>query len=153
MRCVSDVSATNVRSVAPEYFGRSGNAWTLLGMQCRSCGETGFGQDVQWCSRCGGDQLTRVDLPSTGQVWSFTVQRNPPPGSRRSTLPEIPYAVALVELDGSGLRVMGPVSASLDEVRIGCAVRLAVRELFAEDATGDEPAKTVVGFEFVRDHQ
>lgn len=135
------------RSVAGEFFDEdAAGTWTLVGTRCRSCRELLFGRTDPACPRCAHADLDPVTLPSRGTVWAYTVQRNPPPGQRRSTTPELPYAVGLVELEGSGLRVLSHIDVPLDRVAVGLAVELAVRKLY--NGQDDE----VVGFAFEERH-
>jgi uncharacterized OB-fold protein len=77
------------------------------------------------CPRCGGAELVWEELGSeiTGRVYSFVVVHR---AFLRSFLDEVPYVVALVELDGlDKVRITANV-AGVDpgEVEIGLRVRM-----------------------------
>lgn len=86
--------------------------------RCPECGETVFFPRTV-CPRCRRGTPEWVDAAGAGTVYSFSVVA-------RSAIPgyadEVPYVVALVELD-EGVRVMANVlNATPDQVRIGMPV-------------------------------
>jgi uncharacterized OB-fold protein len=84
---------------------------TILGSACRSCGHV-TGTPKRLCGECGSDQLEGVSLPTTGEVYSETTIGVAPAGF------EGPYAVAVVDLDGTFL-----TARVNDDVEIGDTVR------------------------------
>lgn len=132
------------RSIAPAFLARAGSTqWSLVGRSCGSCGETVFGRADQACPKCGGGDLSDVELAPTGRVWGFTVLRSPSPGVRKSAGPALPYAVGLVEIDGSGLLVLTHIDVPPDTLAIGDAVTFQTRDLYTDDE-----GTNVVGFSF-----
>ncbi len=65
----------------------------LEGHRCDSCGATYLGErDV--CSKCGArDQMSKVKLPNSGKLYSFSIVYRSFPGI------EVPYVSAIVDLD------------------------------------------------------
>ncbi|MBM7326106.1 Zn-ribbon domain-containing OB-fold protein [Agrobacterium sp. S2] len=110
-----------------------GETPSLIGSQCRACGERQFpARDV--CSSCRSEEVdANVPLAGTGKVYSFTVVRQAPPG--RPT----PYTLAYVDLD-DGVRVMAQVDPAGNGVEIGDPMRVDFR---AQDGTD------VFGYVFV----
>ena len=77
------------------------------------------------CPNCMGS-LEWVDAAGTGTVHSFTVVHRAPAEEYRS---EVPYTVALIDLD-EGVRMMSRlVDCDPSQVRIGAAVEVQFREL------------------------
>jgi hypothetical protein len=75
------------------------------------------------CPVCGSDVLEPLGVSGLGVVYSFAVVRQ---AFDPSFLPELPYVVALVELDEQrGLRVLSNVvDCDVDAVEIGMAVEV-----------------------------
>ncbi len=83
--------------VAAELFA-SLEPLTLAGSRCTTCRTVQFPVAGQ-CAHCAGEAVEVIDLPTTGRVWTWTVQRFapkapyvPPPGGFTS------YAVGYVDL-------------------------------------------------------
>jgi len=103
----------------------------LSGLKCSSCGEVSA-QPRLICAKCGGSQLEALELKGSGAIQTFTVNYVAAEG-RES---EIPYIVAIVELD-EGPWVMGnigglkPEEAGMDIM--GRKVRMDGTAVFAGD--------------------
>ena len=94
----------------------------LLAARCTDCG-TGLVPPRPACYGCGSRAVELEEQPHTGEVVSYTAVYQPP-----SPFSELaPVTVAVVELD-SGARLTGRVTAELEEVEIGSAVELRVRD-------------------------
>lgn len=99
--------------------------------ECRACGRAqayyrGF------CAHCWSRDVADVVSEGRGTVWTYTVtHRNRTPGFKE----EVPYVVALIELE-RGVRVFGNVvHCDPASVRIG----LPVRVIFADTGAGAVP--------------
>jgi uncharacterized OB-fold protein len=65
----------------------------LEGYKCGACGATFLGERSV-CSKCGArDQMTAVQLPNTGKLYTFSIVHRSFPGI------EVPYVSAIVDLD------------------------------------------------------
>ncbi len=73
----------------------------IIGFKCRKCGHKSVTPMV-YCFKCGGKDIERVELPSTGKVLTYTIQMVAP----EQFINEVPYAWVIVELD-DGTRVSG----------------------------------------------
>lgn len=87
---------------------------------CRACGRPQFYPRLV-CAACGGTALAWLPSAGRGTVHAVTVvHRAPSPAFR----PDVPYVVALVDLD-EGVRMMANVvGAPPDRVAIGDRVRV-----------------------------
>ena len=96
--------------------------------RCSECGINRFPPRAV-CPSCLSSATTWVRASGRGTVYSFTVtHQNQAPGFRE----ELPYVLAIVELE-EGVRMMTNVVGSApDRVRIGMAV-----EVVFEDATAE----------------
>jgi hypothetical protein len=103
----------------------------LSGLKCGGCGEISA-QPRLVCAKCGGQDLTAVELKGGGTIQTFTVNYVAAEG-RES---EAPYIVAIVELD-EGPWVMGniaglkPQEATMDIM--GRKVSMQGSAIFAGD--------------------
>lgn len=96
----------------------------IVSYTCQKCGWGDF-FPAQVCPRCSSETKQTV-LPGRGRVVTFTAIRYPPRGFENQS----PYVVAIIDID-EGPRVIGRVSNSSDEVKIGASVVLKSRK---EDA-------------------
>jgi uncharacterized OB-fold protein len=88
----------------------------LLGQECADCGHVG-GTPKGACPHCGARDLTTVELPTQGEVYSETTINVPPEGFE-----ERGYQVAIVDLGDARLTVH--VDAD-DHVEVGADVSLS----------------------------
>jgi uncharacterized protein len=95
----------------------------LVGGRCPSCATHTFPQQAS-CPCCGGTMEPQT-LPSTGTVWSWTVQRFAPKSPYLGATPYQPFALAYVDL--GPVKVETPLSGrDVDGWKIGQPVRLIV---------------------------
>ena len=78
--------------------------------RCNECGHIPYPPRL-FCPSCGHEDVTWVDLPSTGTLYAFTQQAR----SLRFPAPDV---LGLVELAGIGL-VLTHIDAELNKLRIG----------------------------------
>jgi uncharacterized OB-fold protein len=116
----------------------------LAGSHCETCGTDTFPVQAS-CPRCGSEAVGPVTLPTTGTVWTWTVQRFAPKPPFQAPKVFEPFAVAYVDL--GTVRVEGRLDGkAADAWKIGDAVRLVVGPLDASDPAGEaywfEPTST-----------
>ena len=100
----------------------------LYFQRCRDCGtKRVYPRAV--CPVCLSSATEWVRASGRGTVYSFTVtHQNQAPGFRE----ELPYVLAIVELD-EGVRMMtNVVGCAPDAVRVGMAVEVAFEDVTAE---------------------
>jgi uncharacterized OB-fold protein len=99
-----------------EFFEAAARG-TLLYQQCPACGHRQFYPRLL-CTACGGD-VVWASASGRGAVHTFTIVRQ---NGQKPFKDELPYAVAMVELE-EGVRMMGNVmGCPVEQVRIGMAV-------------------------------
>lgn len=92
----------------------------LLIQRCDACNEYQF-YPRGMCVACFSPQIRWIKASGKGTVWSFTVTRqNRTPGFAE----EVPYVLALVELDEGVKMFTNIVECPPREVRIGMAVEV-----------------------------
>lgn len=100
------------------YFWEGTAVGELRIQRCGACGALRHPPGPM-CPRCGATRPGHVVASGLGEVYSFVVHHHPPLPGR-----EVPFVVALVELE-EGVRVLGELrGAEPDAVRIGAAVRV-----------------------------
>lgn len=84
-------------------------------------------REVHWpprlaCPKCHTESLEWVDLPARGTIYAFSaVLAGAPLGMEA----DVPFAVGLIDLDGSSLRLYGRiVGRAWEELKVGDAVRI-----------------------------
>ena len=98
----------------------------LTTTKCAKCGAL-LWQPRVVCPDCNGDVMEWIDLPRTGKIYAFTaVFAGAPIGFEK----DVPFVVAIVELDGGPVRVVARIDdAKYEDLKIGDPVRLKVHEL------------------------
>jgi uncharacterized OB-fold protein len=107
----------------------------LIGSRCTRCREVAFPAQAS-CPACTSEQVEEILLSRRGELWTWTIQRFPPPppwiGDPATFAP---YGVGYVELP-EGIRVEARLTtADPDELRIGRAMELVI-DKFAENDAG-----------------
>jgi len=97
----------------------------LLIQRCASCGSYQFYPRVL-CTRCWSEDLGWVQAIGSGRIWTFTVVRMP---GHAAWAPDVPYVIALIELDEGPRMMSRVVDSDPREVRVGQRVRVNFRRL------------------------
>ncbi len=96
----------------------------LLIQRCNGCGKFQF-YPRALCSHCLSDSLEWVEARGTGTIYSFSNVYRPP----SKEFKELPYIVAIIELD-EGVRMMSNVvNVPPGEVRIGMRVKVVFEDI------------------------
>lgn len=127
------------RPIAEGLFTWPSERPQLLASRCRECGELSFPRQ-DGCPACTARSPEEVLLSRRGRLWTWTIQRFPPPAppyigtSDRDRF--VPFGVGYVELP-EGIRVEGRLALNDPErLEIGMQMELALED-FVEDAQGD----------------
>jgi uncharacterized OB-fold protein len=92
----------------------------LLYQRCRACNQIQFPFKAR-CSGCLSPELEHLESGGRGTVYTFTtIWRAPSPAYAR----EVPYSVALVDLDEGFRMLAGLTDIAPEEVEIGLRVTL-----------------------------
>ena len=122
------------RKPLPRIDEESRGYWEALArhelyfQRCRDCGTKRF-YPRALCPACLSSATEWVRASGRGTIYSFTVTyQNQAPGFRE----ELPYVLAIVELD-EGVRMMtNVVGCAPDAVRVGMAVEVVFEDVTAE---------------------
>jgi uncharacterized OB-fold protein len=110
----------------------------LLGSRCDTCSTTVF-PPREFCPSCRAvEGIEQATLSTHGQIRSFTVVRQAPPGTA------VPYVLAWVDLPADRVRLLSTVVGTApEEVQLG---QWVVLELTPFGSTDD--GATLMGFRF-----
>lgn len=119
-------SSQSIEHVTGHLLGRTEAGPSLLGSNCRSCGEYYFPVTGS-CTRCCGTELRECELGSEGVLWSWTVQGflpKEPYNSGESVENFNPYGVGYIQLP-CGLKVESRLTcADPQQLQIGMRMQL-----------------------------
>jgi uncharacterized OB-fold protein len=109
----------------------------LVAQECTHCGARYF-DHRDACAGCFEDDFRAVDVPTAGEVTSFTIVAYAPPGV------EAPFVAAIVDCDGTPVRAtLREVDPDPAKVTLGMKVALTTYSL-GTDSAGTE----AIGFGF-----
>lgn len=122
---------------AEGWFTEEGGP-ALIGSRCATCGTLAFPAERYFCPNpaCSGREFDDARLAATGTVWSYTDLRYQPPSPFIArTDPYEPVTLVAVEIDGSGLVVLGQAApgVSVTDLRVGARVDLVIGLLYSDD--------------------
>lgn len=92
----------------------------LLIQQCKECSTHQFYPRVM-CTKCSGRSLEWMRASGRGRVKSFTIVRR---AVSEAYAAEVPYVVALVELDEGPTMMSNIIGCNVDDVLIGAQVEV-----------------------------
>lgn len=100
----------------------------LLIQRCPNCGAHQFFPQAH-CRGCLSDRLEWVESKGKGTLYSFTVIHRPPASAFEK---DVPYTVALIDLDEGCRMLSNIVEVSPEAVRIGMPVEVLFEEITPE---------------------
>jgi uncharacterized OB-fold protein len=90
----------------------------LVAHECTSCGARFFDRRNA-CAGCSGTEFKSADIPTQGELRSFTIVAFAAPGI------EVPYVSGIVDCGGTSVRTnIVNVEASPEHVKLGMPVKL-----------------------------
>lgn len=92
----------------------------LLYQRCRACGHAQF-YPRSLCAACSATDLEWLPSSKRGTIHSFTVVQRAPTEAFKA---DVPYVLALVDLEEGFRMMLNVLGASPDQVRIGQPVRI-----------------------------
>jgi len=109
----------------------------LVAHECTACGARFFDRRNA-CAECSGTEFRSVDIPTEGELRTFTIVAFAAPG-----IP-VPFVAGVVDCGGTSVRAnIINVDADPEHVTLGMKVRLAMFSLGT-----DEAGTEAVGFGF-----
>jgi uncharacterized protein len=106
---------------------RLGDRPHLVAHQCTNCGARFFDRRNA-CAACFGTEFTDVEVPTEGEVRSFTIVTFAAPGV------PVPFVAAVIDCGGTSVRAnLVNVEPDPEHVRLGMKVRLATYSLGLDD--------------------
>ncbi len=106
-------------------FWEAAREGRLVIQKCRSCGNAVFYPRLA-CPHCFSEDLDWVEASGRGRVYSYTLVLNNPP---TPFIVDIPYVVAIIELE-EGVRLLSNiVEADTDELRCEMPVEVTFEKV------------------------
>lgn len=119
----------------------------LIGVKCKDCDEITC-PPKSTCNNCGSRNLEKIELSGKGKIVSYTVTYVAPLGYDN----EVPYVVAIVELD-EGAWIVGRLDVDAEmadkEDLIGKRVEVCGKEFPTEQFYPDKQRRVVPMFRIV----
>ncbi len=113
-------------------FTEEGGA-KILGSRCATC-NTPYFPKAPVCHNpdCSASKMQDSAFGGKGVLWSYSVADFPPPAPHKYDEPFKPYVIGVVDMQ-DGLRLIGQMVDTLDDVKIGANVELVIDTLYHED--------------------
>jgi uncharacterized OB-fold protein len=106
-------------NVTSAYWDAAGENKLLI-QQCIDCGTRQFFPQ-SYCRNCLGENIEWIEASGKGKVYTFTIVKRPPTARFQE---DVPYVVALIELE-EGVRMMSNVVEIYpDDVRVDMPVEV-----------------------------
>ncbi len=109
-------------------FWEAAKQGRFLIQRCPSCGAHQFYPQSS-CRRCLSEELEWMDAKGKGTIYSYTVIHRAP---NRPFEPDVPYTVALVDLDEGCRMLSNIVDVDPEDVRVGMPVEVVFEEITPE---------------------
>ena len=121
-----------MRESIPLTWRRIPERYRLLGVKCVTCGKSYFPKR-SICTNCRRrGKLNEIQFSGKGKVFSYTEITAPPAGFED----QVPYILAIIELD-EGAKLTGQiVDAHKNDVKIGSRVDRVFRVIQRDDPEG-----------------
>jgi uncharacterized OB-fold protein len=121
-----------MRESVPLTWRRIPERYRILGVRCDTCG-THFFPRRSVCPKCRRKgKLSEVQFSGKGKVYSFTEISAPPEGFED----QVPYILAIIELDEGAKLTAQIVDAHKDDVKVGSRVERVFRVIQRDDPEG-----------------
>jgi uncharacterized OB-fold protein len=109
-------------------FWQAAREHRLAIMRCRDCGKHFF-YPREFCPFCHRAAVEWVNASGRGKIYSFTIARRPAGPAFKA---DVPYVIALVELEEGPRLMTNIVTKEVDRIRIGQAVTAVFDDVTAE---------------------
>jgi uncharacterized protein len=109
-------------------FWQAARERRLAIMRCRDCGKPFF-YPRMLCPDCHSAAVEWMNASGRGTIYTFTVARRPAGPAFKA---DVPYVVALVELEEGPRLMTNIVGAEIDGLRIGRAVKAIFEDVTDE---------------------
>ncbi|MBU0532723.1 Zn-ribbon domain-containing OB-fold protein [Candidatus Micrarchaeota archaeon] len=121
-----------MRESIPLTWRRIPERYKLIGVKCETCTTTYF-PERPVCPKCRRKgKLVPIQFSGKGKVYSYTEISAPPEGFED----QIPYILAVIELDEGAKLTAQIVDANKEDVKIGVRVEKVFRVIQRDDPEG-----------------
>lgn len=88
--------------------------------RCAKCGHYNHPPKII-CPKCHGRDMAWSPVAQTGTLYSYTVIYRPPTAAFKQ---DVPYAVGLVDIDGTDVRLLSSLLVPLDQIKVGMRIKV-----------------------------
>ncbi len=121
-----------MKEAIPLTWRRIPERYRLAGAKCENCGKHFFPRRTI-CPKCRRKgKLVEVEYSGKGKIYSYTEVTAPPQGFED----QVPYILAVIELDEGAKLTAQVVDANKDDVKIGSRVERVFRMIQKDDPEG-----------------
>ena len=119
------------KTSVPGVWRRFKNRYQVVGTQCETC-KTNFYPPRELCPKCRrGGKISEKKFAGIGKIVTYTRVHAAPAGYEK----QVPYAVAIVQLEEGPMLTAQIVDYKVEERKIGQNVRATFRKMYED---GDE---------------
>lgn len=118
-------------STSARYWREIPQRYRYEAARCKGCGKVWFPPRLI-CAACGKKEFEAVTLSDAGKVKTFTIIRVGP----SDLCDEVPYPIAIVELDDGVLIQCQVADCAPEDLKIGMPVRIEFRKVKQEGEAG-----------------
>ncbi|MBC8312838.1 MAG: Zn-ribbon domain-containing OB-fold protein [Candidatus Cloacimonetes bacterium] len=116
---------------SPKYRREMPQRYRLEAAKCKKCGKVFFPPRLI-CDKCKSEEFEKITLPENGKIVTFTIIRVAP----QQFETEVPYAIAIVELENGVRLTTQVVDCNPEKLKIGNEIKLVFRKIQEEGKTG-----------------
>jgi uncharacterized OB-fold protein len=98
--------------------------------KCMNCGHFNHPPKLA-CSACHSRDVAWTKVAGTGRIYSYTIVHRPPVPAFKG---DVPYAVGLVDMDGTDTRLLSSLLLPFDDIHIDAQVQVMFDDV-TEDMT------------------
>lgn len=120
--------------VPPRFWRESSQRYNLIGTKCLNCNKVFFPPRniCPECRRGSIEKREEIQLSGNGKILTFTIVHTP----LKAFNLQVPYVMAIIELE-EGPRVTAQiVNCEIDEVKIGADVKSVFRKIREDGKSG-----------------
>ncbi len=115
----------------PRYWRLKNQRYRLEGVVCEQCGHFSFPPRMA-CPNCKSRSLKPFAFSGKGNVFSFTILYQ----TTKRYQSQVPYIVALIDLEEGPRLTAQLTDIDFDEVKIGLPVEMVVRKYYEDGVDG-----------------
>ncbi len=123
----------------PNLWRNIPEQYRLIGKRCKSCGALFF-PSREICRECGSQELEPYKFKGKGKIVTYTIIRTPISDPDKENIDissrNIPYAIAIIQLDEGPMLTAEIVDCRFSEIKINKRVEMVFRRICEKGQRG-----------------